>query len=113
MIKAHIQYVHNKSVFKCDKCDYISQTKGNLKSYKITIHEKVKNYSCQVCNFTSFAKGNFVTHMRIHTGEKPYNCKICGERFTQQTDLNIHKRSHKPNDAVFLNGGKLTNTTVG
>ena len=95
-LKLHIKYVHDGHLreisTKCDLCDY-QGTKQNLKSHKEAIHENKKNWFCKACPFSTYSKGSFQRHMRIHTGEKPYQCQTCHKNFSNHFNAKRHCKS--------------------
>jgi len=94
-LKRHVKTVHDGIryiSFKCDLCDYHG-TSSKLKIHKESVHENKKYWFCKACPYSTYFKGAFLNHMRIHTGEKPYQCKIFHKCFS----LLIHAKSHCKN----------------
>ena len=100
-LECHVVNVHVTKAYGCIKCTKRFKQKGQLKTHMQTVHEKLENYACELCDFTSSTKGNFTTHMRVHTGENPYKCDKCPEVFPQATQLHIHKRVHKSGNKCY------------
>lgn len=40
----------NPNLFQCDRCNYQAKLKTNLSRHVATVHEKVLNYECELCN---------------------------------------------------------------
>ena len=60
------------------------------------IHNKAKDYECDICKKKFSQKSSLVSHFRIHLGEKPYGCAECGKWFTQTSGRSYHIRNcHK------------------
>ena len=41
---------------KCEKCSYSASNSGNLKTHIMAVHDGIKNYSCNLCNYTAASK---------------------------------------------------------
>ena len=55
-----------------------------------------KVWICRECNLKCQSKFSFITHYRIHTGEKPFACPHCSYRGNQKSNLTVHlKNKHK------------------
>ncbi|CAL1274919.1 unnamed protein product [Larinioides sclopetarius] len=62
---------HNsfEASFASDECNVARNSKES---------RTLKIYHCTQCKYVTHHKGNFVKHLRIHTGERPFVCPICG-----------------------------------
>ncbi|XP_055306909.1 zinc finger protein 184-like [Sitodiplosis mosellana] len=56
--------------------------------------KKRTEHKCHVCGYVTSHKGNFATHIRIHTGDKPHKCNDCSKSFAHGSDLIRHKKIH-------------------
>jgi hypothetical protein len=51
-VSSHVKSVHFKMKdFSCEMCDFKSSKKWNLKSHIKTVHEKVKDFNCSACDY--------------------------------------------------------------
>ena len=56
--------------------------------------DKDKPYQCKICSKGFAAKGTYLDHQNIHTGEKPYKCKYCSAAFASLGTKAMHQKSH-------------------
>ena len=92
LLKRHLNKVHNGErdiLYKCDLCDFQGRS-SDLKIHIESVHENKKNWFCKACPYSTYRKGDFLKHMRIHTGEKPYQCKTCGKYFSWLSTAKKH-----------------------
>ncbi|RVE42994.1 hypothetical protein evm_012366 [Chilo suppressalis] len=64
----------------------------NKRDIKTDIKENP--YNSSICDKRFTQNSKLVTHQRTHTGEKPYKCNVCDKRFTKSGDLSTHQRIH-------------------
>ena len=111
------------SGFRCDECNNVLTTKGNLETHKKSVHgPKVQCDQCQVlltatslrqhvravhegkkqvrnkkkctfCDKMFDVGGSFTNHMRTHTGEKPFICHFCDFSANESRNLKRHEDS--------------------
>ncbi|KAM4728876.1 uncharacterized protein FYW61_011702 [Anableps anableps] len=72
--------------YSCRRCGKSFSQRTTLKTHRRTF--------CRDCRRCFDHRGNFLQHMRTHTGEKPYSCSDCGKRFTVSGGLTRHRRVH-------------------
>ncbi|GBP01368.1 Zinc finger and SCAN domain-containing protein 22 [Eumeta japonica] len=53
-----------------------------------------KPFECQYCDRRFTQQSALIYHRRTHTGEKPYSCKLCPARFTTSSARNNHVLTH-------------------
>lgn len=58
--------------------------------------QRPKKHICPICNLGLSNKGQLISHIRSHTGERPFACdhSFCNKAFTRNEELTRHKRIH-------------------
>lgn len=115
--------VNEQKPFKCEVCDKILATNRTLiahrrihtgvrphnchlcpKTFRISIglrrhiretHLQIRKYQCDICDRRFTNQRNVNEHRRLHTEERPYKCETCNKLFKQQASLFIHRRIHQ------------------
>ena len=70
--------------------------KQNLMTHvQIHVSMEERKHQCQVCKKKFLRKAHLNVHMRIHDGVRPYTCDICNFSFTQIGDMRRHRARHE------------------
>lgn len=90
-LKQHIKAVHNKiKDFKCEECDFVCSINGSLKRHIKMVHLKIKDKKCEECDYTCSTNGSLKQHIKaVHTKIKDFKCKEC--YYTCSTNGNLKK----------------------
>ena len=57
------------------------------------IHEKIKNYFCDICDYKCFEKHSLNAHLTTHNPEaKTFLCDQCSSAFARMGHLSRHKK---------------------
>jgi hypothetical protein len=59
-----------KKDFKCDICDKAYSLKAQLTVHVNRIHKNLKNYSCELCNYTSYTNCDLKKHLIVQHVDK-------------------------------------------
>ena len=107
--------------YKCDreKCDFAARTSKLLKLHIKTVHDKIKDYNCDLCGKLFSTRSSLKNHIRIvHEGCKDYKCERCEKAFGTIQELKFHvkvihegfKGDHKCSlcEKTFLSALRLT-----
>ena len=80
--------------YKCEICDKIFDSFGNLKSHYKKIHGGKlgqKDHRCGQCEKAFFYSFHLKLHIKnVHEGIKDYKCEECGKTFSQSHHLKSH-----------------------
>ena len=119
LLKQHIQNVHIKAIFKCDKCNFEANIKQNLLYHIQEIHmpenldrREQREWArlhillkCHICHFQlpSSEKGGMEKHMQTDHKEfllkvKQYPCNLCTLVFGSGIKLRHHRKKLHPDD---------------
>jgi len=90
----HIQRNHEKVInYTCEICKKGFYKSSDYRTH-LNSHSNVKKYACEECGKGFSHVSNLNRHKRVHTNEKPYVCQDCGKRFNQTSTLNNHAKIH-------------------
>ena len=79
--------------YKCELCDYSAKVAKDIKVHKNVHHsENVKTFKCTDCDYTSAWQPNVKRHFKTtHEKLKEYSCEVCGQNFTVKISLQKHQ----------------------
>ncbi|XP_060077016.1 zinc finger protein ZFAT-like [Ylistrum balloti] len=80
------------SLFSCCVCEKIFKTLSHMRLHCL-IHTDLKPFKCPKCRYASNSKGNLYTHMRKHTGQY-YKCSECSFKSVNKSHLLEHVATH-------------------
>ena len=77
----------------CKHCGKQFKHKGNFIKH-VRTHTGERPYSCDHCGYKCSLKHDLTVHIRRHTGERPYSCDQCEYKYSRKSDLTTHIRTH-------------------
>ena len=73
---------------KCDVCNSVFKSKGNLKKHIQLVHERKKLFKCGTCDAGFTTKYVLRMHCEsVHEGKKPFECDIISATFSRKYSL--------------------------
>lgn len=102
-LKAHRlihQDLDTSSLHCCDKCDYRTKTKNNLKSHYIRRHTDDYKFSCEHCGKRFKMEWDLKFHIGTHSNSR-HMCDICGKFYTSDYSLYKHRKVAHLNEYKF------------
>ena len=96
-LKRHIRIVHEKvKNYACEECEYRAGTRWDLDRHANRAHGKAKVWSCEKCDFTTEGYKQLRQHVKSDHEKEEKTCKYCGEEFQGKFNLDRHvKQVHQ------------------
>ena len=93
-LNRHYQSLHeNIKNYHCDKCEYKAFRKTTLENHKKAIHNHLGfKFSCFQCDYKNLKLGNLKIHLQSKHQGKRLQCQICDSQFTTVGNLNLHMK---------------------
>ena len=92
-VKKHLLIHSNRQKLQCDKCDYQTRDKAQLKRHMFSHEEdqsEGRKFVCNICQKTWFTKQSLKEHLMVHAGIKPYKCNLCNGAFSNYSGHRQH-----------------------
>ena len=97
-LKEHTESQHSNLEFPCMECGRIFGTKNLRNIHTRRNHmDRERQHKCQKCEKAFRLPGDLRKHIsQVHDKLKPFHCEVCQFRTATITNLNIHrKKSHE------------------
>lgn len=82
---------HRQVEISCDKCSKTFKTKEKAERHKLDVHP-VDLLQCDLCGVTLKSRKALKLHVSRHEN---FVCSSCGKSFTDEAELESHKKIHK------------------
>ena len=83
-----------KKVYQCHICNKLLTRIGHLSTHLLK-HTSARPHACPVCQKHFKSMHRVEKHMVVHRPrEKLFSCELCGQRYSHQSALTIHMKSH-------------------
>ena len=97
-LQGHAQSVHSAHTYKCDQCEYRSNSKYIVDKHAKRRHtedkDKVYKFMCSKCDKKFFLKDALPKHMKsMHPETGPVSCLECSRSFRTEERLSFHFRN--------------------
>jgi hypothetical protein len=87
----------NREKFKCNECEDLLTTKGNLKEHIKTHVTDREKFKCNECEDLLTTKGSLKEHIKTHvTDREKFKCNECGDLLSTKGNLKEHIKIHEP-----------------
>ncbi|RXG57908.1 Zinc finger protein [Armadillidium vulgare] len=69
-LRSHLKH-KEKNIFKCDRCDYVTDVKRYFSRHYLKVHVGEKRFKCDICDYAAYHRYEVTRHSVIHKGDRP------------------------------------------
>lgn len=92
--KAIHKISHKICNFLCEICNRPFASRRLLRLHTEGVHQQLKRFTCNYCDYKANSKSAVQLHERKHTGLKPYHCTLCSYATSDHNSFRRHKSKH-------------------
>ena len=89
---------HTGERVTCERCGRNFRDPGDLRKHIRVVHDKIKNFKCDICGHVFANQSNLNVHMNHHIEpslkERKFKCEKCEWRAINMSQLRIHMKTH-------------------
>ena len=91
-LRMHVLRYHSGEVFSCGQCEMTFISRMHLKRH-ITIRHTEKSFQCDQCDRTFHRPIALKTHIAsVHDKLKPFYCELCDFKCARLSNLHLHRK---------------------
>ena len=84
--------------YKCEHCDFAAYVSSHLTYHMRSKHEKRLDFDCDECDKAFVDMRALRSHKSaVHLKEKPFKCSICDYRANRKQHIKVHMKTHMGN----------------
>lgn len=94
LLRRHMVTHSDEKPFPCMLCPKKFSRLTGVAYHMKSIHEKIPNYTCDICGKGFYVKYKLNVHVKSHSNQKCFKCSICFDSFTDASACERHVKLH-------------------
>ncbi|XP_031332750.1 gastrula zinc finger protein XlCGF52.1-like isoform X2 [Photinus pyralis] len=90
----NLHLVKHSDRFRCTQCGGRFNSNAALAQHTITVHTDIKDHICEVCGKRFSSQTAMRVHMKSHSDERLYPCKLCDYAGRTASAIYVHMSTH-------------------
>ncbi|KAK4883131.1 hypothetical protein RN001_006450 [Aquatica leii] len=90
----NLHLIKHTDKFKCDQCDGRFNSNASLSQHTITVHTDIKDHICETCGKRFSSQTAMRVHIKSHSDKRLYPCKLCNYAGRTASAIYVHMSTH-------------------
>ncbi|KAF5298636.1 hypothetical protein FQR65_LT09732 [Abscondita terminalis] len=95
-----LHLIKHTDKFKCVDCGGRFNSNAALSQHIITVHTKIKDHVCETCGKRFSSQTSMRVHMKSHSDKRLYPCKLCNYAGRTASAIYVHMSTHANDTCV-------------